>query len=166
MPEAAPFPTEGSTPRPRTRGTTRIVGSTLVVLHHLGGFRTLQFPGLLHPGTEQDSLRFQLAEPRSKPGLTRAFPGSAFTPFEAFPSLVAVPHHYGRCLLGVRQLTAPAADLTIDAVLDDSGPTDARAPAGWPPPPHRWSCSTMDRRPSGRRCCQRVFPDRTLHTAC
>lgn len=34
-------------------------GSDLVVSHHLAGFGSLQVPGLLHPGTGQDSLRFR-----------------------------------------------------------------------------------------------------------
>lgn len=32
-------------------------------------------------------------------------PRSAFIPFEVFPSLIAVPHHYGRCLLDVTRTT-------------------------------------------------------------
>lgn len=60
-----------------------------------------------------------------RPGLARAVPGSAFTPFEVFPSLAAVPHHYGRCPLDVRTFSAPADHLAVIAALAESGPTDA-----------------------------------------
>jgi hypothetical protein len=97
-----------------------------VVSHHLDGLSSLQVLGLLRPSTEQDSLRFQLVEPVTRrPGLSRAFPGSAFTPFEAFPSLAAVSHHCDLDPLGVRLTIAPLAILTDDMALDDPGPTDA-----------------------------------------
>jgi hypothetical protein len=155
MPEAAPLPTRF----PHLTSCARyqpLTGSALVVSHHLGGFGSLQVLGLLRPSTEQDSLRFGLVEPSTRrPGLSRAVPGSAFTPFEVFPSLAAVPHHCGRCPLGVRRsarLTLTSRSPRLSQRL--ARPTHRRSedphpPAGGPPPLHRWSRSALDRRPSG-----------------
>jgi len=98
-----------------------------------------------------------------RPGLARAVPGSAFTPFEAFPSLAAVPHHCGRCPLDVRTFSAPDDHLTVTAALAESGPTDASrirrsAPACrrtvatpsleslGPGPPTVWTCTVASAR--------------------
>jgi hypothetical protein len=53
------------------------------------------------------------------------FPVARFTPFEDFPSLAAVPHHCGRCPLGVRLGRRSLVDLTAYAALVDSGLTCA-----------------------------------------
>jgi hypothetical protein len=151
-----PLSRPGFHPWPRARGYQPLAGSVLVVSHHLDGLGSLQVLGLLRPSTEQDSLRFGLVEPSTRrPGLARAVPGSAFTPFEAFPSLAAVPHHYGRCLLDVRRsarLTLTSRPTRLSQRL--ARPThreseDPHPPAGGPPQLHRWSHSILDRRPSG-----------------
>ena len=105
-------------------------------------------------------------------GLSRAVPGSAFTPFEAFPSLAAVPHHYGRCLLDVCRVCAPHARLTTNAALAHSWPDrriagpktytrrsdgHRRSIAGTARP---WTVDRLDPTPSPVR----RLPDRTWHT--
>jgi len=69
-----------------------------------------QVSSLLHPETGKSSLRFQVLPPPSVSRSQRLmgdgplFPLARFTPFEEFPSPVAVPHHCGRCLLAVMSL--------------------------------------------------------------
>jgi len=66
-----------------------------------------QVSSLLHLETGKSSLRFQVLPPPSASRSQRLmgdgplFPHARFTPFEEFPSPVAVPHHCGRCLLAV-----------------------------------------------------------------
>jgi len=104
----APLPNRGFHPSVSCSRYQPLTRSALVVSHHLDGFGSLQLLGLLHPRARQDSLRFRPVWPASvDDGPSRIFPDSAFTPFEDFPSLAAVPHHCGRCLLGVRQVIAP-----------------------------------------------------------
>lgn len=99
---------------------------------------------------------------------SRAFPISAFTPFEDFPSLVAVLHHCSRCPLGVRQMNAPYDGLTTSAALTHSGSTCASDPKTHPqavcmllPPSletgHPLTVDRLDYRRFWRR-----LPDRTL----
>lgn len=52
-------------------------GSDLVVSHHLAGFGSLQVPGLLHPGTGQDSLRFRSRATRCPKTPARHVPSPA-----------------------------------------------------------------------------------------
>jgi len=61
----------------------------------------------------QDSLRFTLSLPTQsldksmdRSGNPTRLPATRFTPFEEYPSSVAVPHHCGRCLPAV---TSPAS---------------------------------------------------------
>ena len=52
---------------------------------------------------------------RRRLGRTGSIPATRFTPFEDFPSSVAVPHHCGRCLLAVTVL--PGAGVPAEAVV-------------------------------------------------
>jgi hypothetical protein len=95
-----------------------------VVSHHLDGFGKLRGLGLLRPSTGQDSLNFEYPGPHPKMLVIRVPSRSAqFTPFEDFPSLVAVPHHCGRCPLDVRQVNVPLDDLTAAVAFIPSGST-------------------------------------------
>jgi hypothetical protein len=120
-----------------------LVGSALVVLHHLGGFRSWRGPGLLHPGTGQDSLSFGPARPESEdPARRGTFPSAHSHPTKTCSSLAAVPHHYGRCPLGVRWTMAPFADLAVVVDLRRPGP----------------SCASWVRRPRARNPSVRPHP--------
>jgi len=80
-----------------------------MVSHHLDGLSSLKGLGLLRPNTGQDSLNFRLVWPPSEDDGHRVpFQSVRFTPFEEFPSLVAVPHHCGRCLLAFAKLLCPS----------------------------------------------------------
>ena len=73
--------------------------------------------GLLHPTAVQGSLRFCHGETRRDPKVrwhshTRS--RNAFTPFEAFPSLIAVSPLDDRCLRGVRLGVLRFIDLATD----------------------------------------------------
>ena len=78
-----------------------LTSSVPVVSHHLDGLSTLLGVGLFRPTARQDSQRFQTVRPASEDvGNHVPFP-TAHSPFEEFPSLVAVPHHCGRYPLDV-----------------------------------------------------------------
>jgi len=80
-----------------------------MVSHHLDGLSSLKGLGLLRPNTGQDSLNFRLVWPPSEDDGHRVpFQSVRFTPFEEFPSLVAVPHHCGRCLLAFAKYLCPS----------------------------------------------------------
>jgi hypothetical protein len=146
LPTGIPTPTSCPRRQPRT-------SSTHVVSHHLGGLSRPEVLGLLRPSTGQDSLCFGPDRPAPKCSPTETLPTAPFTPFEDFPSLVAVPHHCGRCPLGVRQLRAPDDGLTTLAAFTHPCSTCASVrrppacrmtvPCAFPRPP------AMDRRPSG-----------------
>jgi hypothetical protein len=113
-----PLPTKDSNPRFRAHGYHPRASAVLVVSHHLDGLSRSTVLGLLRPSTEQDSLCFGHTRPGSEnPGHHVSFPTAPFIPFEEFPSLAAVPHHCGRCLLDVRQVNAPFADFTVDVAV-------------------------------------------------
>ena len=60
-------------------------------------------------------------------GPTSAVPSSAFTPFEAFPSLAAVPRHRGRCLLDRRATARPKTTGACSSHALPRAPTSAPA---------------------------------------
>jgi len=104
-----------------------------MVSHHLDGLSSLKGLGLLRPNTGQDSLNFRLVWPPSEDDGHRVpFQSVRFTPFEEFPSLVAVPHHCGRCPLGFRQMIVPFSYFTAKAAFIHSGSTCASDPKTHP----------------------------------
>jgi len=78
----------------------------------------------------------------------RPFP-TTHSPFEAFPSLVAVPHHCGRFPLDVSRNLTLIEDLTVFAASDISDPACA-ARSEEPPSPsvHRPSPSLLKSSPT------------------
>jgi len=101
----------------RSIAAKRPTRSVLVVSHHLDGLLRIQVSGLLHPETELGSLRFWSLAPtdsRPKPttcGELSSVPATRFTPFEEFPSSVAVLHHCSRCPLVVLSLQCRSEDI-------------------------------------------------------
>jgi len=128
-----PRPTKDSNPRFRARRYHPRASAVLVVSHHLDGLSHPTVLGLLRPSTEQDSLCFGHTRPGSEdPGHRMSFPTAPFTPFEEFPSLAAVPHHCGRCLLDVRQVNAPFTDFTASVAIVHPGSVCASGPKTHP----------------------------------
>jgi hypothetical protein len=106
-----------------------------MVSHHLDGFSSLKGLGLLRPNARQDSLNFRPVGPPSEDaGHHVPSRQCFFTPFEVFPSLVAVPHHCGRCPLGVRLVNVPLADLAAIVAFILSGLTCESDPKTHPQP--------------------------------
>jgi hypothetical protein len=96
------------------------MSAALVVLHHLGGLSLAAGCGLVASHCRTGFAAFwSWWDPpaRRPPGTHARLLGSAFTPFEAFPSLAAVSHHYDRCLRGVRRDTARFVDLAANTRL-------------------------------------------------
>jgi hypothetical protein len=123
------LPTRGQRPcsHRRFHSSTRVkryqplTSSVPVVSHHLDGLSTLLVVGLFRPTARQDSQCCPNLRPASEDvGGHVRFP-TAHSPFEEFPSLVAVPHHCGRFPLDVHQNLRLIDDLTVIAASDTPG---------------------------------------------
>ena len=95
-------------------------------------FWPTESPGFVAPQYRTGFAEFPiLCDPHPKMLACHASSQSAlFTPFEAFPSLVAVLHHCSRCPLDVRRVNVPLASLTANAAFIRPG---SRQPSGQPP---------------------------------
>jgi hypothetical protein len=104
----ASTPTVSRSPLLCSLGTTLATCSTLMVSHHLGVLLHTLAPSLLHLGTDQGFATFlnplpyvSFEQARYRRSPERSSPQRGFIPLDEFPSLVAVPHHCGRCPLAV-----------------------------------------------------------------
>lgn len=127
------MPCDGPLSRWRFHPPARIdragsMSAALVVLHHLGGLSLAARCGLVasHCRTGFAAFRSRWDPPaRRPPGTHACLLDSAFTPFEAFPSLTAVSHHCDRCLRGVRRNAARADGLATDIRSQHPDPDSA-----------------------------------------
>jgi len=135
LPGKSPFPAGDSTLQLAFRIACRM-GSALVVSHHLDGLSLVTGCGLVASHCQPGFAAFLLwwnPPVRRPPGTHTRVLDSAFTPFEAFPSLVAVPHHCDRYLRGVRRVTARKVRLATDSRLQRSDPVGAARVRAFPP---------------------------------
>jgi hypothetical protein len=105
-------------------------------------FWPTESPGFVAPQYRTGFAEFPiLCDPHPEMLACHASSQSAlFTPFEVFPSLVAVLHHCSLCPLDVRRVNVPLAGFTANAAFIPSGPAahrirrPTRMPRETPPP--------------------------------
>jgi hypothetical protein len=97
----------------RSVAAKRPTCSDPVVSHHLAGLLRTSGLGFIAPRNRKEFAAFPgfattFCQPKpTSDGGRFPFLATRFTPFEEFPSPVAVPHHCGRCLLAVLFASPP-----------------------------------------------------------